>query len=184
MSTHCWRGGLFLGTSSRCSKPDILLIPTKDINTCSCVDWSLEMNGINWSTETVIPLLGIGFSWKLRNKNDQGKIDAHELQTICNAVTLSQDKANDLMSPIDRDQPPPWEYSIRHLFAILQDWFYFSHYRFFIILLLLPAMFLSVPSWSTLTCFSNQLQVDLNGQYGWMTLGVSTFSPNHGFGVR
>jgi len=31
-----------------------------------------------------------------------------EFQTICNAVTLLRDKANDLMSPIDRDQPSPY----------------------------------------------------------------------------
>jgi len=31
-----------------------------------------------------------------------------EFQTICNAVTLSRDKANDLMSAIDRDQPSPY----------------------------------------------------------------------------
>ena len=39
---------------------------------------------------------------------DRNSIDAFELQTICNAVTLSRDKANDMMRPIDRDQPPPY----------------------------------------------------------------------------
>ena len=45
---------------------------------------------------------------KASELNKKGIIDAHRLQTICNAVTLSRDKANDLMSPIDRDQPPPY----------------------------------------------------------------------------
>ena len=45
---------------------------------------------------------------KARKLCERGIIDAHRLQTICNAVTLSRDKANDLMSPIDRDQPPPY----------------------------------------------------------------------------
>ena len=40
--------------------------------------------------------------------NQQGDIDSYKLQTICNAVTLSRDKANDMMSCIDRDQPPPY----------------------------------------------------------------------------
>ena len=39
--------------------------------------------------------------------HENGEIDGFKLQTICNAVTLSRDKANDLMSVIDRDQPPP-----------------------------------------------------------------------------
>ena len=40
--------------------------------------------------------------------SERGAIDAYRLQTICNAVTSSRDKANDLMSPVDRDQPPPY----------------------------------------------------------------------------
>ena len=40
--------------------------------------------------------------------SETGMIDAYRLQTICNAVTLSRDKANDLMSPVDRDQPTPY----------------------------------------------------------------------------
>ncbi len=39
---------------------------------------------------------------------DEGAFDSICFQTICNAVTLSRDKANDLMSCIDRDQPPPY----------------------------------------------------------------------------
>lgn len=38
----------------------------------------------------------------------EGKISDIGFQTLCQAVTLSRDKANDLMSPIDRDQPPPY----------------------------------------------------------------------------
>ena len=45
---------------------------------------------------------------KAKRLKDQGKIDGHELKTICSAVTLSRDKAKDLMSCIDRDQPPPY----------------------------------------------------------------------------
>lgn len=45
---------------------------------------------------------------KAKQIQDQGGINEYELQTICNAVTLSRDKANDLMSCIDRDQPPPY----------------------------------------------------------------------------
>jgi len=37
-----------------------------------------------------------------------GSIDSVAFQTICNAVTLSRDKANDLMSSVDRDHPPPY----------------------------------------------------------------------------
>jgi len=35
-------------------------------------------------------------------------IDSVEFQIICNAVTLSRDKANDLMSSLDRDHPSPY----------------------------------------------------------------------------
>jgi hypothetical protein len=35
-------------------------------------------------------------------------ISEMRFQTICNAVTLSRDRANDLMSSLDRDQPPPY----------------------------------------------------------------------------
>ena len=45
---------------------------------------------------------------KATELSERGIIDMYRLQTICNAVTLSRDKANDLMSPIDRDQPPPY----------------------------------------------------------------------------
>ena len=44
---------------------------------------------------------------RAREISERGIIDANGLQTICNAVTLC-DMANDLMSPIDRDQPPPY----------------------------------------------------------------------------
>ena len=44
---------------------------------------------------------------KAKQMKDRGQIDAYELQTVCNAVTLSRDRANDLMSSLDRDQPPP-----------------------------------------------------------------------------
>ncbi|GFH55554.1 hypothetical protein CTEN210_12030 [Chaetoceros tenuissimus] len=39
---------------------------------------------------------------------DDGCMTDLQLQTICNAVTLSRDKANDLMSKLDRNQPPPF----------------------------------------------------------------------------
>jgi hypothetical protein len=45
---------------------------------------------------------------KAMQLEDRGEIDSFKLQTICNAITLSRDKANDLMSCIDRDQPPPY----------------------------------------------------------------------------
>ena len=45
---------------------------------------------------------------RAKELRDRNSIDAFELQTICNAVTLSRDKANDMMRPIDRDQPPPY----------------------------------------------------------------------------
>ncbi len=38
----------------------------------------------------------------------QDEITQFEFQTICNAITLSRHKANDLMSCIDQDQPPPY----------------------------------------------------------------------------
>jgi len=47
---------------------------------------------------------------KAARLNDAGALSEFKLQTICNAVTLSRDKANDLMSCIDRDQPPPYVY--------------------------------------------------------------------------
>lgn len=50
---------------------------------------------------------------KAARLNDAGALSEFKLQTICNAVTLSRDKANDLMSCIDRDQPPPCEYMNR-----------------------------------------------------------------------
>jgi hypothetical protein len=37
-----------------------------------------------------------------------GRIDNTAFQTICNAITLSRDKANDLMSCVDRDHPAPY----------------------------------------------------------------------------
>lgn len=42
---------------------------------------------------------------KLMRENEISQIS---FQTICQAVTLSRDKANDLMSFIDRSQPPPY----------------------------------------------------------------------------
>lgn len=39
-----------------------------------------------------------------------GDIAGLQFQTLCQAVTLSRDRANDLMSPIDRDQPLPYTY--------------------------------------------------------------------------
>lgn len=50
-----------------------------------------------------------------KNIKDEGRIDSHELQTLCQAVTLSRDKANDLMSHIDRDQPAPYIYVVQLL---------------------------------------------------------------------
>ena len=32
----------------------------------------------------------------------------HHVQTLCNAVTLIRDRANDLMSSLNRDQPFPY----------------------------------------------------------------------------
>jgi hypothetical protein len=37
-----------------------------------------------------------------------GHISAIEFQTLCTAITHSRDKANDLMGPISRNQPPPY----------------------------------------------------------------------------
>lgn len=45
---------------------------------------------------------------KAKQLKEQGHIDAFELQTICNSVTASRAAANDLMSKINRDQPPPY----------------------------------------------------------------------------
>lgn len=40
---------------------------------------------------------------------DGGEIKSDiRLMSLCNAITLMRDKANDLMSCIDRDQPPPY----------------------------------------------------------------------------
>ncbi len=44
---------------------------------------------------------------KLRRKNE---IQGLEFQTICQAITLSRDKANDLMGRINRDQPLPYTF--------------------------------------------------------------------------
>lgn len=52
---------------------------------------------------------------KAKQLKDQGHMDAFELQTVCNAVTLSRDKANDLMSCIDRDQPIPYIFACASL---------------------------------------------------------------------
>lgn len=38
----------------------------------------------------------------------EDEISQISFQTICQAITLSRDKANDLMSVIDRSQPPPY----------------------------------------------------------------------------
>ena len=45
---------------------------------------------------------------KMGQLSDEGSIDKVRFLTTCNAVTLSRDKANDLMSCIDRYQPPPY----------------------------------------------------------------------------
>lgn len=39
---------------------------------------------------------------------DEGKISELRLQTICNAVTLIRDKANNIMSGLNWDEPPPY----------------------------------------------------------------------------
>ena len=59
-------------------------------------------------THDVHPLVWYWIQTKAGNLSRDGVIDSICFQTICNAVTLSRDKANDLMSCIDRDQPPPY----------------------------------------------------------------------------
>uniref|UniRef100_A0A7S1BGC9 Uncharacterized protein n=1 Tax=Corethron hystrix TaxID=216773 RepID=A0A7S1BGC9_9STRA len=44
-----------------------------------------------------------------RLKRDE-RLDGTARQTLCDAVTLSRDKANDLMSSLDRDHPSPYIY--------------------------------------------------------------------------
>eukprot|EP01083_Nonionella_stella_P039099 106340_1 len=45
---------------------------------------------------------------KVEKLMQENEISHMSFQTICQAVTLSRDKANDLMSYIDRSQPPPY----------------------------------------------------------------------------
>ncbi len=47
---------------------------------------------------------------KAENLMRENEIQGLEFQTICQAVTLSRDMANDLMSCINRDQPPPYTF--------------------------------------------------------------------------
>jgi hypothetical protein len=39
---------------------------------------------------------------------DEGKISELRLQTICNAITLIRDRANNIMSDLNLDEPPPY----------------------------------------------------------------------------
>ena len=45
---------------------------------------------------------------KATKLTNEGKISELRLQTICNAVTLIRDRANDLMSALNWDEPPPY----------------------------------------------------------------------------
>ena len=67
-------------------------------------EWEKMVNGDRHTT------VWFWVQTKARQLRDEGSISDFDLQTICNAVTLSRDKANDLMSCIDRDQPPPYVY--------------------------------------------------------------------------
>lgn len=65
-------------------------------------EWETMVNGDRHTT------VWFWVQTKARQLRDEGMISEFDLQTVCNAVTLSRDKANDLMSCIDRDQPPPY----------------------------------------------------------------------------
>ena len=65
-------------------------------------EWDVLVNGDRHTT--------VWFWIQLKAKSifDADGMTDLQLQTICNAVTLSRDKANDLMSRLDRNQPPPF----------------------------------------------------------------------------
>ena len=65
--------------------------------------------------------------------NKQGDIDSFQLQTLCNAVTLSRDKANDMMSCIDRDQPPPYVFVCAILINISECYLAYVYVDFIVI---------------------------------------------------
>jgi len=66
-------------------------------------EWECMVNGDRHST------VWCWIQSQARGLTEEGIIQSEvAFQTICQAVTLSRDKANDMMSCIDRDQPSPY----------------------------------------------------------------------------
>lgn len=65
-------------------------------------EWEKMVNGDRHTT------VWFWVQTKARQMRDEGRISEFGLNAICNAMTLSRDKANDLVSCIDHDQPPPY----------------------------------------------------------------------------
>ena len=65
-------------------------------------EWEAMVNGDRHTT------VWYWIQAKAKRLYEARNLNGNKLQTLCQAVPLSRDKANDLMSCIDRDQPPPY----------------------------------------------------------------------------
>lgn len=80
-------------------------------------EWESMVNGDRHTT------VWFWIQSRAKQLQDAGKINPYELQTICNAITLSRDRANDLMSGLNRDQPAPYVFVVGTLANIVLVFF-------------------------------------------------------------
>jgi len=74
----------------------------ESLNLIQSNEWDVMVSGDRHTT------VWYWIQMKAMTLTKTNSISQIEFQTICNAVTLLRDKANDIMSCLDRDQPPPY----------------------------------------------------------------------------